>query len=288
MALPKMPAFTFNHVEAPTELSDTLTDTQIKEKWDSRGNELKDFIDNTIVPAAATKEELQGIVLGQIPNDSIQETKMAPDMKKDVIGGVASHGVVSAHLSDIASDADGAHGLRINNDQLEYWNGTGWVVLSALMFDPHKYKYDIYGGAYVSENFTTNYTEVINIVGEGYFHSILFSMQPSTDRTYNLIVRVTVDNQVLLETKGGKVTTSFSNSGLYQVSDFDINDVTLESTTLKNEADLPIIDIANLIRVRLDKPYLFNQNLKVEAKFTSVPASGDPVRIVMHGGVKTE
>lgn len=80
-----------------------LTPAQLKAKYDQAGKDIKDFINNILISELpsefATKEELDGIVLGQIPNDSLTEEKMASSMKKDIVGGVASY----SSLKDIAN-----------------------------------------------------------------------------------------------------------------------------------------------------------------------------------------
>jgi hypothetical protein len=53
MPLQKMGAFSFNHTEAPDDLNSIYTATEIKEKWDSRANELRTTI-NTVIDALSS------------------------------------------------------------------------------------------------------------------------------------------------------------------------------------------------------------------------------------------
>lgn len=61
----------------------------------------------------ATKAEIQGIVLGQIPVNSLTESVMASDMKKGVVGGVAKQDDLINHIND--SDHVGGDLYLYNN-----------------------------------------------------------------------------------------------------------------------------------------------------------------------------
>ena len=61
-----------------------LTAAELKAKFDEGGQAIKQYLNDTLTPEAenqfATKDDVQGIVLGQIPDGSITADKLAPDL----------------------------------------------------------------------------------------------------------------------------------------------------------------------------------------------------------------
>lgn len=57
--------------------------------------------------AESLKALIDATVIGQIPDDSLAEIKMANEMKKDVAGGVASYDLVSTH----SGNSNNPHGV---------------------------------------------------------------------------------------------------------------------------------------------------------------------------------
>jgi hypothetical protein len=68
-----------------------LTATELKAKFDEGGNAIKDYLNNTVIPEVkvalgdkAGKDELQGLVLGQIPDGTITEDKLSEELKEQI------------------------------------------------------------------------------------------------------------------------------------------------------------------------------------------------------------
>lgn len=68
-----------------------LTATELKAKFDEGGNAIKDYLNNTMIPEVkvalgdkAGKDELQGLVLGQIPDGTITEDKLSEELKEQI------------------------------------------------------------------------------------------------------------------------------------------------------------------------------------------------------------
>lgn len=74
----------------------------------------KTFISNPIVPTptgsthASTKgyvdTTVSGVVLGQIPDNSLTQAKMANEMKKDIVGGIVSYDSFSLAVENLGDD----------------------------------------------------------------------------------------------------------------------------------------------------------------------------------------
>lgn len=66
-----------------------LSAAELKAKFDEGGQALKSFLNDTLIPETeqqfATKEEVQGIVLGQVPDGSITADKLAPGILPEFI-----------------------------------------------------------------------------------------------------------------------------------------------------------------------------------------------------------
>ena len=65
--------------------------TELKAKFDEGGNAIKDYLNNTVIPEVkvalgdkAGKDELQGLVLGQIPDGTITEDKLSEELKEQI------------------------------------------------------------------------------------------------------------------------------------------------------------------------------------------------------------
>jgi hypothetical protein len=83
----------------------------------------KTFSTTPIVPVAAptqdtevsnkkyVDDEIAGVVLGQIPDNSLTEAKMANEMKKDIVGGVASYASVNAISNKVYNNEKGVNEL---------------------------------------------------------------------------------------------------------------------------------------------------------------------------------
>ena len=65
-----------------------LTAAELKAKFDEGGQALKQFLNETLTPQIdmqkAGREELQGLVLGQIPDGSITEEKLTPELEEQI------------------------------------------------------------------------------------------------------------------------------------------------------------------------------------------------------------
>lgn len=66
-----------------------LTAAELKAKFDEGGQALKEFINETLTKEVdeqkASKEEIHGIVLGQIPDGSITIDKMSPSFMNSIL-----------------------------------------------------------------------------------------------------------------------------------------------------------------------------------------------------------
>ena len=70
-----------------------LTAAQLKAKFDEGGQAIKQYLNETLTQQAdqqfAAKSEVQGIVLGQIPDGAITEDKLTPSMAAAIDGIVS-------------------------------------------------------------------------------------------------------------------------------------------------------------------------------------------------------
>lgn len=66
-----------------------LTAAELKAKFDEGGQALKQFLNETLTPQIdaekASKDEVQGITLGQIPDGTITADKMAPSFFTSIL-----------------------------------------------------------------------------------------------------------------------------------------------------------------------------------------------------------
>lgn len=66
-----------------------LTPSQLKAKFDEAGNTLKTYINDTLTAEAdttfATKAELNDVTLGQIPDESLTQIKLVPDIQNSFV-----------------------------------------------------------------------------------------------------------------------------------------------------------------------------------------------------------
>lgn len=71
-----------------------LTAAELKAKFDEGGQAIKQYLNDTLTPEAenqfATKDEVQGIVLGQVPDGSITADKLDPDLADAIDGAIAA------------------------------------------------------------------------------------------------------------------------------------------------------------------------------------------------------
>ena len=71
-----------------------LTAAELKAKFDEGGQAIKQYLNDTLTPEAesqfATKDEVQGIVLGQVPDGSITADKLSPDVAGKVDGAISA------------------------------------------------------------------------------------------------------------------------------------------------------------------------------------------------------
>ena len=140
--------------EDQTKFPTNPSDNQVRGLFQKLHNQTRDFINTTLItwitttfvkfadvlsrtntdvyaPTAqyhpATKKYVDdttaGVVLGQIPNGTITQPKLAFD--------VATQEELDAHTQDIANaGTTGRHGIRIDNNKLQYNDGTQWKTVS--------------------------------------------------------------------------------------------------------------------------------------------------------------
>lgn len=98
-----------------------LTAAQLKQKYDQAGADIKAYINNILTAELeadfATKEELSNTTLGQIADNTITGAKMANDMKKDIVGGVAGYDYFYSQLSQMAKLTDFSSNIVTNGYQ---------------------------------------------------------------------------------------------------------------------------------------------------------------------------
>ena len=149
--------------------------TTVKAAFDHDVNEVKDYINDTLLPAIeddfATTEDLQALVIGEFGPDFVTEEMMAAEMKKDVSGGVAGYDATSEALElklDTANIANNlvttVEGLALdarqgkvlkdgldatNNTLASLFNSKSTITKSTAMntiMNPGMYSYNTYGG----------------------------------------------------------------------------------------------------------------------------------------------
>ena len=111
-----------------------LSAQQLKEKFDEGGNALKEYLNNTLTAEAdqkfATKEEVQGITLGQIPAGTITADKLAEPIAHSVILSAVdfTEGIWTAVETDDAASgytltiSASAHGRQSANFICSVWH----------------------------------------------------------------------------------------------------------------------------------------------------------------------
>ena len=94
-----------------------LTSTELKAKFDEGGNAIKDYLNNTVIPEVkaalgdkAGKDELQGLVLGQIPDGTITEDKLSEELKEQ-IGSMAPASDVFTKEETLRPETAAMYGL---------------------------------------------------------------------------------------------------------------------------------------------------------------------------------
>ena len=94
-----------------------LTATELKAKFDEGGNAIKDYLNNTVIPEVkvalgdkAGKDELQGLVLGQIPDGTITEDKLSEELKEQ-IGSMAPASDVFTKEETLSPETAALYGL---------------------------------------------------------------------------------------------------------------------------------------------------------------------------------
>ena len=95
-----------------------LTATELKAKFDEGGNAIKDYLNNTMIPEVkvalgdkAGKDELQGLVLGQIPDGTITEDKLSEELKEQ-IGSMAPAADVFTKTETLSPETAEMYGLN--------------------------------------------------------------------------------------------------------------------------------------------------------------------------------
>lgn len=95
-----------------------LTATELKAKFDEGGNAIKDYLNNTVIPEVkvalgdkAGKDELQGLVLGQIPDGTITEDKLSEELKEQ-IGSMAPAADVFTKTETLSPETAEMYGLN--------------------------------------------------------------------------------------------------------------------------------------------------------------------------------
>ena len=70
-----------------------LTAAELKAKFDEGGQAIKQYLNETLTPQIdaekASKDEVQGIVLGQIPDGSITADKLTPGLAEAIDGAIS-------------------------------------------------------------------------------------------------------------------------------------------------------------------------------------------------------
>ena len=70
-----------------------LTAAELKAKFDEGGQAIKQYLNETLTPEAesqfATKDEVQGVILGQIPDGTITPDKLTPDLAEAIDGAIS-------------------------------------------------------------------------------------------------------------------------------------------------------------------------------------------------------
>ncbi|MDF2985740.1 MAG: hypothetical protein K0R50_1250 [Eubacterium sp.] len=119
----------------------------------------KDAVESTsefpiLQQLVADVENLKASIINlQLPDNSIPNLKMAPEMKKGIAGGVAAYDTVQSHLSDLAAHGDILRNAVINNNFLINQRAvSGTVTLSAGQYGHDRWKA---GSAGCTYTFTT-------------------------------------------------------------------------------------------------------------------------------------
>jgi len=101
-----------------------LTAAQLKAKFDEGTNDIKTYINNTLTTEAddtlATKAEVQGIALGQIPDGTITEAKLVSALVTLINGAAQTSSLIDSgiSLSDAVKTALGLSGTKYVSDAL--------------------------------------------------------------------------------------------------------------------------------------------------------------------------
>lgn len=94
-----------------------LTAEQLKAKFDEAGNKIKTYINNTLTTEAddsfATKAEVQDVVLGQIPDGSLMQTKFDATLSAKIDGAIQPEDMIDNNVS-VSPDVATALGLTGN------------------------------------------------------------------------------------------------------------------------------------------------------------------------------
>lgn len=140
MALTKLSTVLNKIASLPTLIKAQASTT--KGYFDYDVNVVKDYINNTLTSEIetqfATKTELSQTVLGQVPDNSLTEQKMANDMKKDIVGGIISTAKIADNLvTDDATFVLSAKQGKALNDNLAALTGSviagsGITLLSVI------------------------------------------------------------------------------------------------------------------------------------------------------------
>ena len=102
------------------------TPAQTKTNMNARGEELKVKVNEVVTElnsgVFATTEELEAVVLGDVPDGSLADVKFS-----DAEGQIKDR--FARHLADLVHQVE-VHGLRATNGKLEYYTGTEWKTVS--------------------------------------------------------------------------------------------------------------------------------------------------------------
>lgn len=118
-----------------------LSAAQLKAKFDEGGLAVKDYLNNTLLEELAQKdtdneetyakrEELQGLVLGQIPDGTITEEKLDDTLKEEIDSAVKASDVFTKEetLSDETAGLLGLPSTAVPDDAFRRIPGVGDVV----------------------------------------------------------------------------------------------------------------------------------------------------------------
>lgn len=204
-----------------------------------------------------------------IAENTISKNKLTTDVQTTLDQVAINQNELDAHLADIATETDGAHGLRVNNGVLEYYNGTGWVEVGSgtdwRKYTPFSENLD--GNAFVNTIIDT-YETAFQVTGKGFVSKALAI--PLSNSTIG--VKMTIDDVVVYITEGTVSTTAYPLGLILDdalIGSTTASAITYGATTMNVSglfADYPKTNPAALNTCLISMPVFFNSSFKVEIK----------------------